>query len=96
MHTYFEWDPSKAQRNLDKHGVSIRRAASVFRDPNALSKYDEEHSDEEDRWVTLGLDEGDVLLVVHHTFREEDEQKSTIRIISARKATKREKKQYQE
>jgi len=96
MRTYFEWDPSKAQSNLDKHGVSFRRAATVFRDPGALSKYDDEHSGEEERWVTLGLDESGALLVVHHTFKEEDETKNTIRIISARKATRRETKQYQE
>ena len=96
MRTYFEWDPPKAQSNHHKHGISFRRAATVFRDASAMSKYDDEHSDEEERWVTLGVDENGSVLVVHHTFREEDESRKTIRIISARKATKHEQTCYQE
>jgi len=51
----FEWDPIKAHQNARKHGVTFERAATVFLDPQALSGFDEEHSQEEDRWITLGL-----------------------------------------
>ena len=52
---HFEWDPTKAHTNVAKHGVTFQRATLVFRDPLALSLYDAEHSDTEDRWATLGL-----------------------------------------
>jgi uncharacterized DUF497 family protein len=68
----------------------------VFRDPNQLSIYDEEHSEQEDRWVTMGVDSGGVLRVVVHTFEQVDEDLSEIRIISARKATRRETRYYEE
>ncbi len=90
----FEWDPVKARQNLQKHGVSFERAAQIFLDPLMLSIYDEEHSSEEERWVTLGMDGGGVLLVVVHTFREVDPERCLIRIISARKATRKEAQQY--
>lgn len=67
----------------------------MFKDPNALSLFDKEHSEEEERWITLGLDEAGALLVVSHTFDEEEENRARIRLISVRKATKSEKKQYQ-
>ena len=56
----FEWDPSKAEQNFRAHGITFERAATVFRDPRALSEFDEEHSQDEDRWITLGLDLGQV------------------------------------
>jgi uncharacterized DUF497 family protein len=90
----FEWDPLKAQRNLKGHGVAFERAATVFLDPEALSEFDEEHSQDEDRWITLGLDRSGSLLVVSHTYREETMVSARIRLISARKATKNETKQY--
>lgn len=90
----FEWDPAKARRNLRDHKVSLERAAQVFLDPYMLSIEDEEHSEEEDRWITLGMDKGGVLLVVHHTFREVDPDSYSIRLISARKPTRKEAKQY--
>ncbi len=92
----FEWDPSKALANQKKHGVTFERAASVFSDPNALSRYDDSHSQDEERWVTLGLDRSALLLVVSHTYQEVGQADLKIRIISARKATKTEIKQYQE
>jgi hypothetical protein len=92
----FEWDPAKERENTRKHKVSFRRAATVFRDPNQLSIYDEEHSEQEDRWVTMGIDSGGVLRVVVHTFERVDEGLCEIRIISARKATRRESRQYEE
>lgn len=94
MQYNFEWDPAKAKENLRKHKVSFERAANVVLDPYALSIEDEEHSEEEDRWITLGMDKNGVLLVVIHTFREIDPDNYNIRIISARKATKREARQY--
>jgi hypothetical protein len=91
----FEWDSVKAKQNIYKHKVSFPRAAKIFHDPDAISIFDEEHSQEEDRWVTMGRGENGVLVVVNHTFSRIDESSCTIRIISARKATKREMKQYE-
>jgi len=90
----FEWDPAKAKENLRKHRLRFERAAQVFLDGQAVSIYDDEHSDEEDRWVTLGKDRHGALLVVVHTFREIDAGNFSIRLISARKATKAEARQY--
>lgn len=91
----FEWDPNKARQNNRRHRVTFERAATVFLDPNALSVFDEQHSQDEERWVTLGLDRTGALLVVCHTYREETETSAMIRIISARKAIKNEAKQYE-
>lgn len=96
MRYNFDWDPQKERTNLRKHGISFRRAATVFRDPNQTSLYDDEHSLNEDRWITLGLDSRGVLCVVIHTFEQIDEGMVEIRIISARTATKAEGHQYQE
>lgn len=90
----FEWDPAKARRNLKAHRVSFERAATIFLDPLAISKVDPDHSQKEIRWITLGLDRTGILLVVSHTYREETELGARIRLISARKATKNEAKQY--
>ncbi len=97
MHYAFDWDPVKDQTNIQKHRLSFRQAATVFRDPNQLSFYDEEHSEEkgETRWITIGLDDRGILCVVVHTF-EQTEADRQIRVISARRATKRETTQYQE
>ena len=91
----FEWDPAKARQNTRKHRITFERGATVFLDPNALSLFDDQHSEEEERWITLGLDETGVLLVLSHTYHEETENSARVRLISARKATKNEKKQYQ-
>lgn len=91
----FEWDPIKARQNNRRHRVTFERAATVFLDPNALSVFDEPHSQDEERWITLGIDRTGVLLVVCHIYREETETSAMIRIISARKATKHEGKQYE-
>jgi len=90
----FEWDPRKARQNLKRHGVAFERAATIFLDQSALSEFDEAHSEAEDRWITLGLDQTGVLLVVCHTFSDETESNACLRLISARKATKREKAEY--
>ena len=60
MRYRFDWDPAKEHRNINKHKVSFRKAATVFRDPNQLSVYDDEHSESEDRWITIGIDDGGV------------------------------------
>ena len=96
MRYKFVWDPAKERASARKHKVSFRRAATIFRDPNQLSIYDEEHSEQEDRWVTMGVDTGGVLRVVVHTFERVDEGLCEIRIISARKATRREARHYEE
>lgn len=95
MEYLFDWDPEKAKLNLRKHGVGFERAATMFRDPHAVSIPDEEHSEDEERWVTIGLDTSGNLLVVMHTFEEAAPTRCRIRLISARKATKKEAKQYE-
>ena len=91
-----EWDPAKAKQNLRKHKVTFQRAATVFRDPHAVSIFDKEHGQEEDRWITMGTDDSGTILVMIHTFRRIDESSYAVRIISARRATKREREQYEE
>jgi uncharacterized DUF497 family protein len=92
----FEWNPNKAKLNVRNHKVSFERAAEVFLDPLALSVFNEEHSDGEERWITIGKDSREVVLVVVHMFREVATDESLIRIISAWKATKNEIRQYEE
>ena len=88
----FEWDPPKASANLKKHNVSFDEATSVFYDEFAVQFFDEEHSSDEERFLMLGMSSGAKLLIVCHCEREHGE---VIRIISARKATKRESAFYQ-
>lgn len=92
---HIEWDPAKAASNLRKHGVSFADAAEVLRDPLALTIFDDDHSEQEERWVTLGQVKGQQLLVVVHTWRDEGDNSIHVRIISARHATAREAQQYQ-
>ena len=87
----FVLDPRKAKSNEEKHGVSFEEAKSVFLDDNALFQADPDHSNEEDRFVILGLSSALRLLVVCHCYRESED---VIRLISARKAAKREGEQY--
>ncbi|QQS33125.1 MAG: BrnT family toxin [Acidobacteriota bacterium] len=91
----FEWDPKKARTNIRKHAVSFERAATVFRDPNLLSIPDEEHSEKEERWITIGLDGMGSVLVLSHKCESLSAESMRIRIISVRKATKRETEQYE-
>lgn len=88
----FEWDPRKAAENLSKHGVSFEEAATVFRDPLSATGRDPDHSEVEERFVTFGLSTQNRLRTVSHTEQEGD----TIRIISARLATKGEREIYEE
>ena len=92
----FEWDVKKAKSNFGKHRITFEKATTIFRDPNLLSIPDDEHSETEERWLTIGLDETGILLVISHTFEKVTKFAYTIRIISARKATKTEIKQYEE
>lgn len=87
----FEWDKAKAANNIHKHGVSFDEAATVFDDPEFITFVDEEHSTEEERYITVGLSKSRGLLMVAHTQRG-----GRIRIISARKATKNEEQFYAE
>lgn len=87
---YFEWDDEKEKINIIKHGIDFATAAYVFKDENRLEYFDEIHSDTEDRYITIGLIDGVAYLVmVVYTEREE-----AIRLISARKATKQERRKY--
>lgn len=92
---HFEWDTAKATSNRRKHGVGFDLAALVFRDPLMVSILDEEHSGTDERWITLGQAENNKLLVVIHTYREISANAATVRIISARPATKQEQRQYE-
>ena len=92
----FEWDTNKAKINKYKHGVSFEDACTVLKDPKALTLFDEQHSEYEERWITLGLSFSGRLLVVCHTFKEINKKEAIIRIFSSRKATKREVNEYGE
>ncbi len=90
----FEWDTHKEKINIQRHGITFEQASYVFADPFALNRYDNEHMENEDRWVLLGKSLNETILVVVHTFRDNDGIEF-VRIISARRATKREKQAYQ-
>jgi uncharacterized DUF497 family protein len=92
----FEWDANKAAGNLAKHGVDFAQAAEVFADPLAVTVFDEEHSVNEERWFTLGMARSGRLLAVAHTFIETAPATVTVRIISAREATRRERLDYEQ
>jgi uncharacterized protein len=87
----FEWDPGKARQNRRKHRVSFQEAATVFGDPLAVTYFDPDHSLSEQRFITVGVSTAGKVLMVAHADRDEN-----IRIISARKATQREREHYEE
>lgn len=87
----YEWDPKKAKANLRKHRVSFEEAATVFLDPFAVTYPDPDHSDEETREITIGRSARQRVVFLSHTRRDD-----RTRFISVRKATKRERKQYEE
>ena len=87
----FEWDTNKAIRDQKNHGISFEEAQTTFLDDNALLIDDPDHSEDEDRFILLGLSSTSKMLVVCHCYRENDE---VIRIISARKASRKESKTY--
>ena len=86
----FEWDDEKARANIKKHGIDFETAARVFADENRLEIYDEEHSEDEDRYITIGMIDN-VACVVMVVYTERGE---AIRLISARKATSQERRMY--
>lgn len=90
----FEWDPIKAEGNLKKHGISFELAQSVFDDPQHLSLLDAKIPHEE-RWITIGLSADARTLVVVHTYVVMESNHELIRIISARKATRKERLEYE-
>ena len=94
MTVRFEWDPNKAASNLRKHGVSFQTAVLVFADPSALVMQSHVEIGEE-RWLVIRVVEGLFMLVVAHTVREQDGIE-VIRIISARRANRKEKRRYEE
>ncbi|WP_211232819.1 BrnT family toxin [Desulfatirhabdium butyrativorans] len=87
----FDWNPKKAQKNIEKHGVSFDEAATVFSDPLSMTYDDPDHSYEENRYIIIGLSSRSELLFVSHS-----ESEDTIRIISARRLTRKERKQYEQ
>lgn len=89
----FEWDEDKNNRNIYKHNVSFEEAMTVFKDTKAVLRYDESHSDFEDRFIVIGISQLSKLLLVCHCYRKND---TVIRILSARKPTKTEASYYEE
>lgn len=95
MNLHFDWDPGKAASNLHKHGISFTLACQIFNDPLAVTLPDEEdHEDQEERWVTLGQVREYYLVVAVHTWQEDDDN-VYVRIISARRATVHEIAHYE-
>lgn len=94
MNYNFEWDPQKARINHKKYGIRFEEAATIFRDPKALTIFDPDHSEIEDRWITMGISKNGRLLIVCHTFQEENKDSVAIRIFSSRKPMKKENKAY--
>jgi uncharacterized protein len=92
----FEWDPVKAQTNFNKHEVDFERAATVFLDPLAITIPDSEHSETESRWITLGKDATGRYVTVVHTFEQLAVDRARIRLISARRPTRAELRDYEE
>jgi uncharacterized protein len=92
----FEWDPAKALANARKHGVTFDEAATVLLDPLALTVYDDASGRHEERWFTLGLDATGKLLAVAHTYQITGPTNVHVRVISARKATRRERRFYED
>ena len=91
----FDWDPAKAASNLRKHKVCFELAATVFSDPLATSVLDENQGAFEERWITMGVAQDGRLLVVSHTSSEYDDNRTFVRIISARPATRKEQRQFE-
>ena len=89
----FSWDDDKAQKNLTKHKISFEEAKTVFGDENARLVFDPDHSEDEERFLLLGLSYKLKILTVVHCYKD---NQNNIRIISARKSTKKEEKQYKE
>ena len=85
----FEWDPKKAKANLAKHGLGFAEAATVFQDPLAITIFDPDHSESEDRYVTIGVSDQGRAMIAAHADRDD-----RIRIVSARELTRSERREY--
>jgi uncharacterized protein len=96
MQLIFEWDEKKARANLEKHKVSFEEAKTLFNDPFLLTYPDSEHSDNEERYISIGYSAHGKTLLVIHTDREESEGETIIRLISCRRATTIERRTYEE
>lgn len=94
MERFFEWDDNKATANFRKHGIRFEEAAHVFDDPLAVTEQDRIENGEQ-RWRTIGMAGGCLLLLVAHTVRFEDEGIEVVRIISARRVDRAERKRYE-
>ena len=90
----FTWDAGKATRNLRKHGVSFEEAATVFADPDALEWEDLEHSHKENRFKRLGISSQGRILILVYSYRRMKDGKETLRIITARRASPKEREAY--
>lgn len=89
----FEWDPRKERRNRERHGIGFDESSTVFADTLSITIPDPDHSDDEERWVIIGVSHRQRLLVVVHT---EDDEQQIVRIISARPADPGERREYEE
>ena len=96
MKQIFEWDGKKAQTNLSKHKVSFDEGQTIFDDPFLLTYKDEMHSEQEDRFISMGMSKNERILLVVHVERLETEELVVIRLISCRKATAAERRFYEE
>jgi uncharacterized DUF497 family protein len=96
MRFEFDWDPAKAESNRRKHGVTFEEAMGVFNDPLALSVLDDESGEGEERWVTMGRNAAGNLLLVVHTYVELSAGQAAVRIVSARRPTRREVRSYED
>jgi uncharacterized DUF497 family protein len=94
MERYFEWDDKKSENNFRKHGVRFEEAALAFDDPLAVSVQDRIENGEE-RWQTIGMSGGCLLLLVAHTVRDDEDGMEVVRIISARRAERKERRRYE-
>ncbi len=94
MSTRFEWDAAKAASNLSKHKVSFETATRAFADPFLLTQQDRIENGEQ-RWQSIGMVDGQLVLLVAHTFGEDDDGTEVLRIISARRADPKERKRYE-
>lgn len=91
----FEWDSTKSASNLRKHEISFELAATVFQDPLSTSILDHDHGASEERWITMGYTRNSRLLVVSHTWTQDPGGRVLIRLISARPATRNERREYE-
>jgi uncharacterized DUF497 family protein len=94
MERYFEWDDKKDQANFRKHGIRLEEAVRVFDNPFAVSEQDRIENGEQ-RWQTIGMAGGCLLLLVAHTVRLEDDGIEVVRVISARRVDRKERKRYE-